>query len=299
MNIYFNRRPVTGPWGGGTKILSAIVQECLERNHSVFFEEEIHTKNSLEILFCTDPRQNQFVGFEDLFKYRTINNRSKLIQRVGDLGTHGKPELLSLVQRTTNYVDLVVFPSMWARDNSGILKKSIVIPNAPLEQFFIPKKNIVNDTVKIVSHHWSNNSYKGFEIYQKLDNFCKINNGYSFTFIGRKPDDIQLSNHIEPQDVIGLTEKLPNYDLYITASRLEAGANHVLEAMAAELPVLFHIDGGSINEYCEGRGISYSNFEELANILTHKKYESVTFKKLTKNSKDMAKEYVDLFEGLL
>jgi glycosyltransferase involved in cell wall biosynthesis len=296
MKIYFNRRPVEGPWGGGTKVLSAIVQECIIRKHEISFEEEIHTERVFDIMFCMDPRPNQFVRFEDLIQKKLKDRTSKIIQRVGDLGTHGKPELLHLVQRTTRYADLVIFPSKWAQENSGISKKSIVICNAPLAQFFVETKQRINERISIVSHHWSNNTYKGFDIYEKLDQFCRDNNQFSFTFIGRKPDNIHLLNHIEPQDVKGLIDKLPNYDLYVTASRLEAGANHVLEAMAVGLPVLFHTDGGSINEYCEGRGISYSNFEDLKNLLIRKEHENIAFQKFKRNSKDMAKEYVDILE---
>jgi hypothetical protein len=296
MKIYFNRRPVEGPWGGGTKVLSAIVQECSIRKHKIFFEEEIHSNQEFDIMFCMDPRPSQFARFEDLVQKKTRNKNSKIIQRVGDLGTHGKPELLHLVQRTTRYADLVIFPSKWAQKNSGVTSRSTVVSNAPLEQFFVEPKTKSNERISIVSHHWSNNVYKGFDIYEALDQFCRINNEYSFTFIGRKPDNVQLSNHIEPQDVKGLVEKLPNYDLYVTASKLEAGANHVLEAMAVGLPVLFHVDGGSINEYCEGRGISYSSFEDLKNLLIHKEHENIVFQKFKRNSKDMAKEYVDILE---
>jgi hypothetical protein len=50
MKIYFNRRPVSGPWGGGSKILSKIVTEARRRSHSVFFEEELEISIPLQIL---------------------------------------------------------------------------------------------------------------------------------------------------------------------------------------------------------------------------------------------------------
>ena len=300
MKIYFNRKPVFGPWGGGSKILSSIVEECKRRNHNVFFEEDIKIHKGFDVLFCFDPRPTQQVKLENLVSYRFKNPSSKLIQRVGDLGTHGKPELFQLIKQSVNYADLVIFPSNWAKETSKILKNSLVIPNAPLENFFVEKKFRNDNVISIVSHHWSNNTYKGFEIYELLDRFCVDNPTFKFTFIGRKPDNTKLKNYLEPQDIEGLVNNLPNHDLYITASKLEAGANHVLEAMAVGLPVLYHVDGGSINEYCENRGVQYSNFEELTNILLEKKYEPAikNFSKLTRNSKHAAIEYVDVIERI-
>lgn len=64
-------------------------------------------------------------------------------------------------------------------------------------------------------------------------------------------------------DAVELAKKLPEYDIYVTASIEEAGANHVLEAMACGLPVVYHDDGGSIVNYCEKYGEGFSSFSQL------------------------------------
>ena len=51
-----------------------------------------------------------------------------------------------------------------------------------------------------------------------------------------------------------MAKKLSSADIYVTASREEAGANHVLEAMASGLPVVYHASGGSILNYCKPYG---------------------------------------------
>ena len=70
MKIYFNRRPVLGPWGGGTKVLSAIVEECKLRGHEVLFEEQIHFEQNIDALFCVDPRPTQTIDFHQLLSYK-------------------------------------------------------------------------------------------------------------------------------------------------------------------------------------------------------------------------------------
>lgn len=302
MKIYFNRRPAQGPWGGGSKILSAIIQECYSRKHELFFEEEL-SKDNFDIMFCVDPRPNQFVNFGALVNKKSLNPKSKLIQRVGDLGTHGKPELLELVKLTSQFSDFLIFPSEWAKNYLSPSKENFqIIPNAPLVDFIVEKKEkIFTEKLKIVSHHWSDNVSKGFEIYQSLDAFCKVNNDFTFTFVGRKPSNIQLANHVPPLDIPGLIEELPKHDIYVTASKFEAGANHVLEAMALGLPVLYHKDGGSINEYCKDFGMMYKSFEELINLLKNRKNDLLSIQKnisYKRSAKNMAQEYVNLFEAL-
>jgi hypothetical protein len=300
MKIYFNRRPALGPWGGGSKVLSAIIEECLARNYQVFFEEEI-TKKDFDIIFCIDPRPSQFVDFNSLLQKRLLNPKSKLIQRVGDLGTHGKPELFDLVKITSQISDFLIFPSEWAKDylqpkNSNYA----IIQNAPLKDFIVTSdKKVDQNLLSIVSHHWSNNSAKGFEIYKFLDEFCNHENDYEFTFIGRKPENLQIKNYVHPLDVEGLVKELPKHNVYITASKLEAGANHVLEAMALGLPVLYHKDGGSINEYCKNFGMMYSTLEELVFILKNRKKDLLSLNvDYKRSSKDMAEDYVNLFEDI-
>ena len=61
---------------------------------------------------------------------------------------------------------------------------------------------------------------------------------------------------------------LPRYDIYLTASEEEAGANHVLEGIACGLPVVYRNSGGSIVEYCDSVGEEYADFDEMIWSLT-------------------------------
>ena len=60
-----------------------------------------------------------------------------------------------------------------------------------------------------------------------------------------------------------ISEIISECDIYLTASEEEAGANHVLEAMACGLPVVYHNNGGSIPEYCKPCGIGFDNFDQM------------------------------------
>ena len=200
--------------------------------------------------------------------YKNQYKGTKIIQRAGDLGTHSKPQLTELVKQSVEYSDFIIFPSKWARDWIGYSKDNYrIIYNCPLEIFYENRNESteVNEKIKLVSHHLSTNPIKGFDVYEKLDKFIGNTDKFEFTYIGRKPDNLILhnSNYISPIDASQLSKLLPQNDVYITASIEEAGANHVLEAIASGLPVVYHKDGGSIIDYCEDYGEEYSTFEQM------------------------------------
>jgi len=311
MKIYFNRRPVEGPWGGGSKVLKSLIDESHARGHTVLYEDQIRFNNAIDVLFCVDPRPSSLVTFRDILNHRMINHHALLVQRIGDLGTHGKPELFELAAQTVKHSDVVIFPSVWSLDylNDKSLR-SFVIPNAPHNKFTSCANNLFpfleGNTVKIVSHHWSNNTMKGFDIYTSLDLHIRqkrlINR--EFTFIGRHPEGTAFDRHLEPLDIEGLISEIPKHNVYVTASKFEAGANHVLEAIALGLPVLYHRDGGSINEYCLNYGMQYDNFDQLINILKDdillkSLIDRVNLNRPKRNLNNMASEYLKLIESEL
>ena len=55
----------------------------------------------------------------------------------------------------------------------------------------MPKK------LSVVTHHWSNNEKKGFDIYRKIDQLIEDKMlDIDFTYIGRLPDDFRYKNII-------------------------------------------------------------------------------------------------------
>lgn len=303
MKIYVNRRPVSGPWGGGSKILRAIVDELLRRGHEVLFEEQHATSDRVDLILCVDPRPTHLVRYEDLVELK-IRSKCKIVQRVGDLGTHGKPDLFKLVSDTVVLADRVVFPSVWARDYLGFgHDKSVVIPNGADPRFKEHRRetNSTQNVLSIVTHHWSDNVMKGFETYEQLSSLCSSTPDIRFTYIGRAPASTHLTKLLQPMNVVELSYELPRHDVYVTASRKEAGANHVLEAMAAGLPVLYHEDGGSIVEYCKTRGNSYRDFDDLRMLLMSRQTVLENMSNTTRYDRttiDVGKEYVDHLESI-
>ncbi len=259
--FYFNRLPVLGPWGGGNKTITAIVERLVSLGHTVLGE----MRDDVDVVFCVDPRPSSGgVTYQQIFEF-AARKKIPLIQRVGDVGTHGKPDLTHLVKLSMSLSDHVIFTSEWAKNYVGCSSRCSVIQNGAMTPFFQSRgvERPPGSRIRIVTHHWSNNPMKGIALYERLSE--EIDQGvhnFDFTYVGRSSPKLEPRT-VSPLDVGGLVAELPRHDIYISASLYEAGANHILEAMACGLPVIYSSLGGSIPEYCGGRGIEFNTYEGL------------------------------------
>ena len=300
MKIFVDRKPVTGPWGGGNKTVMELCDQFKEAGHEV-----VHRLNhdDIDILFCFDPRDNEHgEGYRDYFNYRNTF-LVPIIQRVGDCGTHGKPKLTDLVKGTVAASDFIIFPSEWAKKLIGFEGNNCaVIRNAPLSEFHKLKKDHTkaNDKIRLVTHHWSPNPKKGYSLYKKLDDYIKNREDISFTYIGRWPIEPLVNSEYFPPtgDNDFISEKISECDIYLTASEEEAGANHVLEGMACGLPVAYHTNGGSIPEYCGDNGVGFEDFDQMLNAIQTIKQDYAFYKsnvlKYNESIETVVNKYVEI-----
>ena len=279
MKIYVNRQPKVGPWGGGVKTVNKLSERLLQDGHTVVYQ----LQEGIDVIFCFDPRPNSFgENIDHLYAYRKAFPSTKIIQRVGDVGTHGKPELTSTVRNCLKRSDYFIFPSKWAMeyvDYSG--DDCSVIYNCPMKEFYQNRneRTQLPAVPRVVTHHWSTNQKKGFDLYRQFDEFCQETGEFEFNYIGQVPNGYNFRNQNSPMPVSGLVDVLPNYDIYLTASEEEAGANHVLESLAAGLPIVYRDTGGSIPEYCSLGGVQYSNFSTMIESLRKVRDSYVSYKK--------------------
>ena len=299
MKILVNRAPKLGPWGGGAKTVNKLVSTLQDKGHTVVYGLE----SGIDVIFCIDPRPNDIGQWYQDYLFYKKRFGAKIIQRVGDLGTHSKPELTKLLKSCYPHSDFLIFPSQWASEYIPVPhENSIVIDNAPMKVFHTNKntRTSTSKKPKLVTHHWSTNPKKGFEIYQELQEYIRKTDKYEFTYIGRLPHHIKLDNHIEPIGADELSNILPDNDIYITASKEEAGANHVLEAIASGLPVAYHMEGGSINNYCNKYGKVFSSFnnllESVESIVANYKDIKKDVLTYTADNSSVVESYIEIIE---
>lgn len=274
INIPYQPYPKEMSWGGGNASYYRLIEKLKEDN----VVSIIGSDTNPDVVYSHD-----MTGLSTTLSFIRDQNQ-RIVIRINDLGTHSKKHNQELIYRSNKYKNAIyIVPSIWAKEyiiSKGLLtgKDIRVIENAADDSLFPIRK------LKIVTHHWSNNPLKGEDIYSKLEEENdKLN--IIFTYIGR-PCFIpsKTTTVIEPpKSKQELYHLLIQNDWYITASRLEAGANHILEAMNCRLPILYHTEGGSIPEYVGKKGIPYSSFDELRSILAPKS-----------SMDDMLSKYIDI-----
>ena len=90
---------------------------------------------------------------------------------------------------------------------------------------------------------------------------------------------------------------MSKHDVYVSASRFEAGPNHVIESLSCNIPVFVHRDGGACIEFA-GKDHIYNDTEELFEILKRKNYSKNTVW-LPDSWNNCIKSFSEVAKGLL
>ena len=315
MKISFGSKIVTGPWGGGNLFLINLKNYLTNNGHQVVFGLD---DKDIDIILFTDPRTGRgstsLISSRDVKKYkRHVNKNVKVVQRINECDERKNTKKINkLYLKSSEVADHVVFVSEWLRKiyiDLGMEKeKTSVIMSGSDTLIFNSigaTKKPVNRKFKVLTHHWSSNWMKGFELYLELDKKLSeptLKNKIEFTYIGNVDKKYEFSNTniLQPLSGLELAEEIKDHDIYITGSLNEPSGNHHIEAALCGLPILY-VNSGGIPEYCQDYGleIDMENFEEK--ILYMIDYYDI-FKNKMKNypfkSEKMSSNYLKLFINL-
>jgi hypothetical protein len=272
VRICFNRTPVSGPWGGGNNFVVNMSNHLREQGHEVVYS----LIRNVDIIFMIDPRPSQY-GFSivDIFNYKNKFPEVKIIHRINECDKRKGTDLMdNSLLRSNLIADKTVFISNWLAEyfiEKGFNREYDVIYNGCNADIFYPLKNKkLEKPLKLVTHHWSDNWMKGFDIYVEIDKFLKNNKEFEFSYIGRYNQRYTpaFTKVVEPLHGDELGNELRKHDIYVTASRWEPCGMHHIEGAASGMPTLFHEQGGGINELCREHGYGFNNFESFLEKLS-------------------------------
>ena len=303
-----------GPWGGGN-LFAINLKSYLERlNHIVVNNLE---DDDIDLILLTEPRKtSESSSFThiDILKYRQFVKRDVVVvHRINECDERKNTNFVNqyLIEANKS-ADATVFVSSWLKnlfiDQGLSCEKISVILSGANSKIFSGKSNsrLDESTLKLVTHHWGANWNKGFEVYQKLDDYLEdehFRSKFSFTYIGNLPSKFKFKNVnvVEPLSGTDLANEIRKNDLYLTASLNEPSGNHHIEGAQCGLPLLY-IDSGGIPEYCSHFGIMFNkyNFKEKLDemFMDYNKYkEKITY--YPHNSEIMCENYTKLFNELL
>ena len=313
MKIAISYKPNKGSWGGGNQFVKSLVKSAFEEGHKIVYELK---HKDIDIILLTDPRSyNEEITFGpfDIFNYLLfVNKNAIVVHRINECDQRKNTKHMNILLKASNYfADHTVFISSWLKslDIYQKNKSSSLILNGADEIIFNDFHNIEwnkKEKLRLVTHHWSGNKMKGFDIYEKIDNMIsseKWNDKIEFTYIGNLPKNFKFknTNHIQPMNGSRLSRELSKHHVYVTASLNEPAGMHHIEGILCGLPVIYR-NSGAIPEYCKDFGISFESQEFIKALnLMIEEYNNLKFKikEYPNKSSKMIKSYINLFKDLL
>jgi len=271
MKIFFNLQPPLEElsYGGGLFFVKYISEMLIKNNF------EVHYKliSNLDIIFIIDPRAGKYKqhGYQDLIQYQKQYPKTNLIYIVNECDIKRKvsiniePTIIDCIKNCNH----IVYISNWLKDyyqeKYNLNIPFSIINNACDTQIFKPSKENNLNKIKLVTHHWSADYNKGFQIYNKLDKILSKYTNIKFTFIGNYHKDYKPKNIIikKPLSGIKLAQEIKKHNIYLTGSLNEPGGIHQLEGMASGLPVLYSNNSGGIQETCHQCGLKFNDLNNL------------------------------------
>ena len=313
MKIAIGYKLKDSSWGGGNQFVRYLVNEAKKRDFQIVFDLD---DKDIDIILMVDPRTyNEDITFgslEILWYLLFVNKNAIAVHRINECDERKKTRHMNFFLRLSNYsVDYTIFISQWLKTLSVYEKNkpSSVILNGGDSSIFKVKGNSLWDPsipLKIVTHHWSSNFMKGFDVYKELDNlltkprwFKKI----EFTYIGNLPNGFKFkkTKHLEPINGKKLGKELAKHHIYISASLNEPAGMHHIEGILCGLPIIYR-NSGALPEYCFKYGIAFENnnfLPALKKMMDEYSFYKKIISKYPNNSLKMTDEYLDLFSFLI
>lgn len=314
LRIGINAHTIDGPFGGANRFAKNLVRGLQEAGHYVTTSLE----PSLDAIFLIIAHNAARVTFtvEDIAGYKEAYPGTVVIQRInasdeqrgGNLGQNARILAANRIADHTVFVSEFM-RSFWASRGIDDTENQTTILTGAEREIFHPEGGAIWDGTepfRLVTHHWSSNFLKGFDVYQRFDEMLERDpwrGRFTFTYVGNIPAGFELKStrHVPPADNEALADILRSHHGYLTAARLEPGGNHYIEAMLCGLPVL-HLDHGSLPEYCAPYGITFclvdfpDKLEEMC-----AQYETLRERvlKCPFGAEAMSATYVDLVERLV
>ena len=278
-NLFINFKPDNTKAYGGGNITTHYIQKYFE-NKYYNFKITYELENNINLYLIIDPfKDKKFKKYslEEVIIHRNTHNiYGKIIIRVNDCDiTRPKapPERSreKAILKNNREINYYIFNSQFIKNyykNFIDVKNSTVIYNGCDTTIFYPSENIKPIKYRIVTHHWSDNMNKGYQIYYDLWANLKKTKNYEFVFIGKNvPEMFKEVPIIGPYVGLELSNSIRDCHIYITDSIFDSCPNHVIEAISCGLPILYRKHEGGARELCElfpkKIGASYSNLVEL------------------------------------
>lgn len=315
MRIAIGARLQAGPWGGGNQFASSLFAHLTQRGHEV---GNALDRADLDLILLTEPRRSSASSAfhdGDVWSYLArVNRRALVVHRINECDERKNTRWVNRRLAVANRcADHTVFISSWLRDlfqgrGDGMTEPSVILNGADPQMFHShgsPDWNGV-ERLKVVTHHWSSNWNKGFDVYRRFDELLDqpvFGDRFAFTYIGRVPDGFSFRHAVVEPPVTGrlLGDALRQHHVYLTASLNEPAGMHHIEGALTGLPLLYRLSG-ALPEYCGGYGLPFDEMTFERRLLEMPvRYAELRTRMAhyPNNAVSMCEAYEELFVDLL
>lgn len=259
ITVAFNLRPRRGPYGGGNQWAAQLVSYL--RCHGYRVVHRLEERVDLVMGTHTGFDGPLEFSYAEVLEAKQRNPRLRCIQRINDNDVRkGTGVMDAQLAAANEAADHTVFVSRWLRDYHArhwfdARRPHSVILNGADPAVFHPFGNrpwSPGEPFRLVSHHWSDNPSKGFDVYAEIDGLIAAGRlpGVELWIIGRWPASVRwrAARTFGPCAGHELAALLRQCHAAVTASRFEPGAMHPVESLQCGLPLLYHPDGGGTVE---------------------------------------------------
>ena len=316
MKISIGYRLRQNPWGGVNSAMLALADELSARGHEVCFDLN---PSDLDVILMVEPSsQSESTSFThvEILRYLLLTNRrSVVVHRINNSSEAREDPDKEFnkfrIQANREVADHTVFISRWLHDRyreSGFASPrwSVILNGGDTRLWHPGPPRKRGGKLRLVTHHWSANLKKGFDIYERLDEMLGAGDWadrIAFTYVGRLPEGFRFrhSRHVEPLAGEALGEELRRHDVYLTAAVNEAAGMHHIEGALSGLPLLYR-ESGALPEYCAGYGIGFTadNFDgKLSKIIDTYDAWLPRMMNYAHTAQRMCDDYLRLLESLL
>lgn len=310
--VAFNMKPIKGPWGGSSVFVTQLSAFLKWRGYEVCFD----LNGRVDAIILIDPRQgsNKPFGAKEIAEYKRSHPNTAVLHRINECDKRKNTSFMDDMLAIANEVaDYTVFISEWVRDYHAVRwfndsRPHCSIYNGADPRIFHPMHSQAYDNhspFRIVTHHWSDNPMKGFGVYQQVDKMIAEGEleSVELWIIGRWPENIKWRNAktFPPTSGVDMANKLRSCHAYITASLWEPCGMHHVEGAQCGLPLIYHEDGGGINEAGLKYGIGFRSDVKSAILKMRDEYPVYrrNVLELMPSGDRMCIEYIEIVQRLI
>ena len=311
--VAINMRPTSGPWGGSSTFVSQLRAFLEARGWRVVYR----LTPEVDAIIVIDPREDlqlKAFGMREIIAHKQRHPRVQVIHRVNECDQRkGTSFMDPLLAEANAHADFTVFIAEWLREYHTArwfdsARPHDVIYNGADAGVFHPIGQQPwrgGEPVRVVTHHWSDNPLKGFDIYEEVDRLIAAGElpGFELWVIGRWPAGIhwKSARTFPPSAGRALAAQLRACHLYLTATRWEPCGMHHVEGAQCGLPLLYHEDGGGVVEAGLRYGIGFRDNVAAALLDARDRYTELRQQVLARlpSGDRMVLAYAEIIQRLL